>query len=162
MNVRAVSGLRRPGQDETFRTFPAHNKRPHGGSSGTLCEMRCPEWWDTSNQLIEIAGSVNDTVNFNGVSADDVEDKVRFHKQDPIAVLPEFWMPGNASQKWVVFKLADPFIQLVDKGYCSGWAILCDELQNGKKVVLSNGKIAKRGFNGHEPDDGVLSSSVDV
>lgn len=66
---------------------------------------------------------MDDTMDFNGVAADDVEDEVGFDNQYPVTVLPEFRMSGNASQKRVILKLAEPFIDLVNERQCPSWAV---------------------------------------
>ena len=98
-------------------------------------------------------------MDFNGVAADDVEDKVGFDNQDPVTVLSEFRMSGDASQERVILKLAEPFIDLFNEGQCPSWTVICDEFQNGKEIVLGNRQIPKGSLTGHVLDGAAWSSS---
>ena len=142
-------------------SFDRGQSAPRRGLCRRYAKCAALEWWETSNQEIEIPGSMNHPVNDNGIPSYDVEDEVGFHNQYAIAVFPEFWMSRNASQKWMLLKLADPLIKSVDERRSSGWAVLGDELQNGEKVLLRNRQIPKCGPSGHGLAGGASSSFAD-
>jgi hypothetical protein len=49
----------------------------------------------------------------------------------------------------MMLKLSDALIKSLDKRKGSTRTILCDELQNGKEILLSGRKVPKRNFTGH-------------
>jgi len=98
-------------------------------------------------------------MNFNGAPADSVEDEVGFNNQHAIAVLTEFRVSGNAPQKGMLLKPANPYIELGNKRGCSHGTVVCDELQYGKEVLLSGREIPEGDLSGHELGGGVSSSS---
>ena len=69
-------------------------------------------------------------------------------------------MSGNPSQEWMMLKLSNPIIEFVHKGNSPVRTIFCDELQNGKEIVLGNRKVAKYSFTGHSAAVAASSSSV--
>lgn len=99
--------------------------------------------------MVKIAGSVDNTMNFDGVATDEVKDEIGSDDQHPIPVFTEFGMSGNSSQKRMMFKLSNTLIQSVDKGKGSTGTVLCDKLQNRNEIILGNWKIPKSGFTGH-------------
>jgi hypothetical protein len=99
--------------------------------------------------VIKIAGSVNNTMNLDSLATDDVEDEIGFDNQDPIPIFTKFGMSRCSSQKRMMFKLCDTFIQSVDKRKGPAGTVFCDELQNGMEIILGNRKVPKCGFTGH-------------
>jgi hypothetical protein len=112
------------------------------------------------DEVIKFAGSANNAMNLDSLTADDVEDEIGLDHQDPIPIFAEFGMSGGSSQKRMMFKLCDTFIQSVDKGKGSMGTVMCDELQDGNEILLGGRKVPKGGFTGHSLADEVLSSFV--
>jgi hypothetical protein len=69
-----------------------------------------------SDQVVKIAGSVNNTMHLDGVATDDVKDEKGSDDQDPIPVGTEFGMSGNSSRKRMMFTLSNTPIHSVDNG----------------------------------------------
>ena len=112
------------------------------------------------DEVVYIAGSVNNAMNLDSLAADDVKDEIILDDEDPIPVFTKFRMSGYSSQKRMMFELRDTFIQSVDKRDRAAGAVSCDELQNGNEIILGNRKVPKGGFTGHSCVDEVLSSFV--
>jgi hypothetical protein len=49
---------------------------------------------EQSDEVINIAGSVNNTMNLDGLATDNVEDEIGFDDQDPIPLFTKFGMSG--------------------------------------------------------------------
>jgi hypothetical protein len=72
------------------------------------------------DEVIEIAGTVDDPVNFNLLTTDDVKDKVSVNNQDTISVLTKSGITRYATQKWMMLKPPDSFIEFIHKRKSSG------------------------------------------
>jgi len=62
---------------------------------------------ERSNQVIEIARAVNDTVYLNGPSSNDVEREVGLNHKNTITVLSEFGMSWDSPKERVMLKLSN-------------------------------------------------------
>jgi hypothetical protein len=114
-----------------------------------------------SDEVVEIAGTMNDTMYFNCPSTDDVKGEIRFNHQDTIAVFSKLRMSRYSSEERIMLKPSNAFIESVDKGDGSTGTILGDEFENGKEIPLSSRKITKCSLSWHSVGGGVLSSSAD-
>ena len=110
------------------------------------------------DEMIEIAGTVDDPVNFNLLTTDDIEDKVSVNNQDTIPVLAKSGMTRYSTQKWMMLKPSNSFIESIHKSESSGGTVLCYEIVDGEKVDLRDGQITKCVLTGHERDGGVYPS----
>ena len=84
-----------------------------------------------SDEMAKIAGSLNDPMNLNGLSTDDVESKVGFNHEDSIAIIPKFWMMGYSTKMRIIFKKPDTVFELFNKLQCTTRTVLCNEIENG-------------------------------
>ena len=65
--------------------------------------------------VIEIAGAVNDTMDFHRFAADDIECKVGFDDKNAIAGILELFVAGNAAEKRVGLKVAEVLVDFINK-----------------------------------------------
>lgn len=79
---------------------------------------------------VQVAGAVHHTVDFDSPGADNVEDKVGFHDEHPVAVSPEFGISGDASQVRLPLQSADAFVQPVEKCHGSGGTVTGNPLKD--------------------------------
>jgi len=111
-----------------------------------------------SDEMIEIAGTVDDPMNFDLQATYDVEDKVGVNNQDTVSVLAKSRMTRYSTKKWMMLKPSNIFIEFVHKTESSGRTVLRYEIADGKKVVLRNRQKTKCVLTGHERDGGVYPS----
>lgn len=112
------------------------------------------------DEVIEIAGTVDDPMNFNLLTTDDVEDKVSVNNQDTISVLTKSSMTRYAAQKWMMLKPPDSLIEFIRKRESSGRTILSNVIVDCKKVILRNRQITQSIPSRHVLGGGVSPSFV--
>ena len=108
-----------------------------------------PRETKVSDQVVKIARAVNNTMNFNSLPTDNVENKVGFNHQDTVTGLPKLGMSRHPSQERMSFKLTNAFIKMINKANSPAWAILCDELQDRNEILLGSRKVSEDSFTGH-------------
>ncbi|GEM_PF-3000606 len=108
--------------------------------------------------MVKIAGTVNDTMDFNSSSAEDIEDEIRSNNQNTIAILTKFAVSRYSSEERIMLKPSNAFIESVDERYRSVRAIFCNEFENGKQIFLSNWKISECSLTWHSVVDEVWPS----
>jgi hypothetical protein len=114
-----------------------------------------------SQEVVEIAGTVDDTMYLNGLSTDGIEGEIRFDHQDAIAACTEPGMSRYSSEERIERKSPHTFIKSVDKRHGSSRTVYGDEFEDGKEILLSSRKITQCGLSGHSVVCGVLPSSAD-
>ncbi len=62
--------------------------------------------------MIQVAGSVNDTMNFNRPSADYIENKVGFNSQYPVSVGAKFGMARYSAKEGMSLQQTNSFVKL--------------------------------------------------
>jgi hypothetical protein len=67
---------------------------------------------------VQVAGTVDYTVDLDRPAANNVEDNVGVHDEHAVTVSPEFQTPGHASQMGLAFQAGDALIQAIEK--CHG------------------------------------------
>ena len=102
-----------------------------------------------SQEVIKIAGTVNDTVDLDGIAPDEVEDKVGFHHKDPIPRTSESRISRNAAEVRVTAQATDPAIELFDESRGSSRTVCRDEIQDMQQVFLGRRYIANGKLSGH-------------
>jgi hypothetical protein len=99
--------------------------------------------------VIKIAGTANDTVDFNGTLPDAVEYKVGFQHEHPVPRASEGSVSRNSPEAGVTAQPSDPAIELFDECGRPSWAVLRDEIQNAQQVFLSCRQVANWKLSGH-------------
>jgi hypothetical protein len=78
--------------------------------------------------VIKIAGTVNDTVDLNGVLLCAVEYNIGFQHEDPVPRASESSVSRNSPEVGVAAKATNPAIELIDECGRSSRAVLGDEI----------------------------------
>ncbi len=65
--------------------------------------------------MIEVSRTMDNTMDFDPLSTDDIEHKVGLNNQNSIAVFSKFRMAWDTAQERMSLKQANPFIELLDK-----------------------------------------------
>jgi hypothetical protein len=112
------------------------------------------------NQMIQVARTVNNSMNLNQVSTNNVEDKVGFDNQHSVSVPSKFGMPRCASKQRVSLKRTDSHIQFLEIRGRLTWTVLGDKIENLDEIGGCSWKIAKGVLTGHEFGAGALPSSA--
>lgn len=86
---------------------------------------------------------MDNTVNFYGFAADDVECKIGFYNKDAIACIFEFVILWQPAKKWMNCKTADVLIEFINKSCSTSRTVICDPVEDQNKVVNGNRKIMK-------------------
>ena len=102
-----------------------------------------------SQEVIKIAGPVNDTVDLDGTLPDAVEYKVGFQHEDPVACTSESRISRNAPEKRVTAQPTDPAIELYDESGRLSRVVLRDEIQDVQQVFLGCRQVANWKLSGH-------------
>jgi hypothetical protein len=92
--------------------------------------------------VIKIAGTVNDTVDLNGVLLCAVEYNIGFQHKDPVSRASESSVSRTSSEVGVAAQATDPAIQLIDECGRSSRAVLRDEIQDTQQVILGRREVA--------------------
>lgn len=67
------------------------------------------------DEMIEIAGTVDHSVNLNGQTTNAVENKVGLNNQDSLTVVTQLGVPRNSSQEWMALQCTYLLVKLVNK-----------------------------------------------
>ncbi len=102
-----------------------------------------------SQEVIKIAGTVNDTVNLNGAFSNAVEYKVGSQREDPIPRATEGSVSRNPPEVGVTAQPTDPAIELVDECGRPSRGVLRDEIQDAQQVFLGRREVANWNLSGH-------------
>ncbi len=91
-------------------------------SSGTL--FHGPDWemahsflpmFPMLHNVIKMASAMNDTVYFNDVTSDDIEDKIGFDDEHSVTECLELLMFWNSTEKRMCCQATDSFVKLLGK-----------------------------------------------
>ena len=102
-----------------------------------------------SQEVIKIAGTVNDTVDLDGTLPEAVEYKVGFQHEDPVPRASEGSISRNSPEARVTAQPTDPAIEFFDECGRSSWAVLRDEIQDAQQVFLGRRQVANWKLSGH-------------
>ena len=83
-----------------------------------------------SDAVIKIARIMDNAMNLNGLSTNDVEDKLWFNYQDSIAMLAKFLMARYTTELWIMFQKSNALLDLVDKFEGTTRTILGNKVEN--------------------------------
>jgi hypothetical protein len=83
---------------------------------------------ELSDEVVKIAGAVNDAMYLDSSSTDDIEDEVGVNNKDTITVLSKLRVSRYPPKERMMLKLSNTFIKSIYEGNCSAWTVLCDEL----------------------------------
>jgi len=92
--------------------------------------------------VIEIAGTMDDTVNLHRGSAHPVEYKVGFQHEDPIPRAPESGIARDSPDMRVTAKPTDSAIELFHKSMGPFRTVLRYEIQHAQQIVLGRRQVA--------------------
>ena len=87
---------------------------------------------------------MDNTVDFNRFTADDIECKVGFDDKNTIACILELFVAGHAAEKRVGLKAAEALVDFINKDRGIRRTVICDPVKDGDKVVNSDGKITEQ------------------
>ena len=73
---------------------------------------------------------MNNTVNFDGIAANDVECKIGFYNKDTITRTFEFIIFWGPSKERLCRKAADLLVEFFDERGGIGWAVICDPVKD--------------------------------
>ena len=99
--------------------------------------------------MIKIAGTVNDTVDFDDLLPEAIEYEVGFQHEDPVPRALEGRIAGDPSEARVTAQPAGPAIELFDEGSRSAGIVLRDEIQDLQQVFLGRRQVVNGKLNGH-------------
>lgn len=89
---------------------------------------------------------MNNAVNFNHISANDVEHEERFNKKNTISVICKLLIFRNAAQEWICRQPADALIEFLCKCRCSRRAVKGNPIVDGEQVIHRNRKVTDGAF----------------
>ena len=110
------------------------------------------------DQVIQISGAVDHTVNFDNLPTDDIEEEIGFDNQNTVPIFSKFGMAGNPTQERLSLKEFDAFVKPLDKRQSAIRSVLSDIIEDLDQVILRNGKIPQCMFTEHALDGEVWSS----
>ena len=112
------------------------------------------------DQMVQIPGSVDDAMNFNLATTDNVEHKVGFDDQNAIPVFPQFLVMRYPSKQGMLLQCPNSIVKLVDKQTCSVCTVLSDVIKYRYQIVLRTWEVTQRVSSGHEAVYEVSTSFV--
>lgn len=65
--------------------------------------------------MVELAGAVDDPMDFNRLSTDDVKDEVGIENEDSVTIFLKAWMTRNSPDIWRSRKSANLFVDSLHK-----------------------------------------------
>ncbi len=93
------------------------------------------------DDIVEVPGAVDDTVDLDDISAEDIKDKIGVERQDAVARFPKPRMLGNPAESRMNGEAADAPVDPLQKDGCAFRRVFEDPGVDASQIFHSRRKI---------------------
>ena len=126
------------------RVLPGTNKKMPSRRPWRLCgENPILDKSGVLYNIVQIPGTVNNTMNLNRSTTNHVKYEVGFNDEDSITRILEFFVTWYMTKKRMYFQIADTLVDFFNKRCGVSWTVTCNPVEDWQKVVNGNRKVTK-------------------